>query len=173
MDVVQIVLRLIHIAAGVFWVGATFAFFLFMRPSAKAIGPDGEGAFMDQLMRVRNFPRAMSIATGLTVAAGALLYWRASGGLNDAWLTSGTGIGFSIGALAAIVSFLVGPIVLGPTVDKLGKIGGRLKEERRPPTAEEGATLMALDERLTRIGAIDLVLLGVAVFFMAISRYLG
>ncbi len=39
MDVFQIVLRLIHIGAGVFWVGAAFAFFLFFRPSAKGHRP--------------------------------------------------------------------------------------------------------------------------------------
>ncbi len=128
---------------------------------------------MDQVMRVRKFPRAMSIATGLTVAAGALLYWRSSGGLNPAWLASGTGIGFTVGALAAIMSFLFGPLLIGPTIDKLGAIGGRLKEEWRPPTAEEGSALMALDQHLTRVAGIDLALLGVAVFFMATARYLG
>ena len=36
MDV--LVLRLIHIGAGAFWVGAVFTFFLFVQPAATASG---------------------------------------------------------------------------------------------------------------------------------------
>ena len=85
-----------------------------------------------------------------------------------------TGLGFTIGAIAAIVSLsLLGPLSILPTISKLQALGGRLKAEARPPTPEEGATLHALDRRLTQIGQLDLVLLLVAVVMMATARYLG
>ena len=173
MDPLLLLLRVLHIGSGIFWVGAAFTFFLFVSPSAKAIGTDAQGAFMDQITRVRRFPTAVLVAGTITVLAGALLYWRDSGGLNAAWISSPTGIGFSIGALTAIVSLALGPIFILPSVDGLQAIGGRLQAEHRPPTPEEGATLQALDRRLTQVGQIDLVLLSVAVLMMATARYLG
>jgi uncharacterized membrane protein len=173
MDPFLLLLRVLHIGSGIFWVGAAFTFLLFVNPSAKALGTDAQGAFMDQITRVRRLPMVVLIAGVVTVLAGATLYWRASGGLNSAWISTPTGIGFSIGALAGIVSMALGPIFIVPNFEKVQAIGGRLQTERRPPTPEEGATLQALDQRLTQVGRIDLVLLTVAVLMMATARYLG
>ena len=38
MDI--LLLRLIHIGAGAFWVGAVFTFFCFVQPAAVAVGPE-------------------------------------------------------------------------------------------------------------------------------------
>lgn len=172
MDYGILILRILHIGAGAFWVGAAFAFFLFVQPSLKALGPEGEGAFMRDLTKVRRFPTVILVATVITVGAGALLYIRNAGGL-ELWLDSRTGVGFTIGASAAIVSFLLGPLGILPTIKKLEAIGDTLMAERRHPTPEEGATLGALQARLRKIGAVDLVFLAIAILFMSMSRYLG
>jgi uncharacterized membrane protein len=114
MDPFLLLLRVLHIGSGIFWVGAAFTFLLFVNPSAKALGTDAQGAFMDQITRVRRLPMVVLIAGVVTVLAGATLYWRASGGLNSAWISTPTGIGFSIGALAGIVSMALGPIFIVP-----------------------------------------------------------
>lgn len=173
MDLVVIVLRLLHIVSGILWVGAAFAFFLFVMPSSKALGPERHGAFMEQITKVRRFPRYAITTGAITVLAGAALYWIDSDGFTSAWMRTPTGIGFSIGAIAGIASFALGPAAIAPTIAKLEALGDRLKAEGRPPTAEEGATLQALDQRMTLIGRVDLVLLAVAITFMATSRYLG
>jgi uncharacterized membrane protein len=172
VDPFFLLLRVVHIGSGVFWVGAAFTFFVFVSPSAKAIGSEAQGAFMDHLTRVRRFPTVVLAAGIVTVLAGAVLYWRDSGGLSAAWISTPTGIGFSIGAVAAIVSLALGPLFIAPSVDGLQAIGSRLKSEQRPPTPEEGAKLQALDQRLTQVGQIVLVLLSVAVLMMATARYL-
>jgi uncharacterized membrane protein len=171
MDPFILLLRLLHIGSAIFWVGSAFTFFLFVSPSAKAIGPDAQGAFMNEVVR-RRFPMVVLVAGIITVLAGALLYLRDSGGLSSAWVTSPTGIGFSIGAVAAIISLVLGPTVILPTISNLYALGGQLKAEGRPPTPEEGAILHALDRRLTVVGQFDLVLLSVAVVMMATARYL-
>lgn len=171
MDPYLLVLRLLHIGFGIFWVGGAYTFFLFVSPSAKALGPDANGAFMNEVVR-RRFPMVVLVAGIVTVLAGALLYLRDSGGLSMTWIRTPTGTAFSIGAVAAIVSLALGPLVILPTITKLQTLGGQIKTEGRPPTPEEGATLHALDRRLTQVGQFDLVLLTVAVVMMATARYL-
>lgn len=172
MDWFLILLRVVHIGAAVFWVGSAFAFFLFVQPAVRSLGPDAEGAFMGNFTRVQRFPMIILGATLLTVGAGLILYLRNAGGLQ-LWLGSPTGIGFTIGASAAIVSFALGPSVILPTIAKLDAIGKALEAGRRAPTQEEGATIQALQARLHSVGRIDLVFLAIAVLFMATSRYLG
>ena len=100
------------------------------------------------------------------------MYLRDAGGLQ-LWLGSATGIGFTIGAAAGIVSLALGPAVIVPTIGRLDAIGMTLETEHRPPTPEEGARIQALQGRLDTAGKVDLVFLAIAVLFMATSRYLG
>ena len=172
MDPVLLLLRVLHIGAGIFWVGSAFAFFFFVQPSVRSLGPEAEGAFMTNLSRVRRFPTIILIATIVTIVAGLLLYLRNAGGLQ-LWLGSATGVGFTIGAAAAIVSFAFGPLAILPTISKLEAIGDTLQTAQRPPTPEEGATIGALQARLKTAFQVDLLFLAIAVFFMATSRYLG
>jgi uncharacterized membrane protein len=41
MDTLMIILRLIHIFAGTFWVGGAALVVFFISPTAKSLGPDG------------------------------------------------------------------------------------------------------------------------------------
>ncbi|MBA3779998.1 MAG: hypothetical protein H0X16_12015 [Chloroflexi bacterium] len=172
MDVGLLLLRVVHIGAGVFWVGGAFTFFLFVAPSAGALEPPATKRFMDEVVNNRRFPTAILIASTLTILAGALLYWRDSAGLSAAWITSPTGIGFTVGAVAAIVSWILGPLAIRPTITRLQELGDQVMEAHRPPTAEEAGTLAALNQRLRTVGIINLVLLGIAVLSMAVARYL-
>jgi uncharacterized membrane protein len=172
MDPVVLLLRLLHIGAGIFWVGAGFSFFLFVQPSVRSLGPEVEGAFMHNLARVRRFPIVILTAGIITVLAGLTLYLRNAGGM-ELWIGSPMGIGFTIGAAAAIVSFLLGPFAIVPTIKKLETLGSSIAAAKRAPTAEEGSAIEALQARLHTVGKIDLVFLAIAVLFMATSRYLA
>ena len=48
MDTYLVVLRIVHILAGVFWVGAALTAFLFLQPAAREVGP-AAGPFMAHL----------------------------------------------------------------------------------------------------------------------------
>src|SRR5215510_9112272 len=85
MDTYMVVLRILHIVAGVFWVGAVLVTFLFLQPTAREIGP-AAGPFMAHLAGKKKLVDWVLRAAGLTILAGALMYWRISGGLDPDWI---------------------------------------------------------------------------------------
>ncbi len=172
MDPLVIALRVLHIGTGVFWVGAAFTFFGFVEPTAKRLGPDA-ARFMEEVTVKRRFPIIITIGAALAIVSGLALYWRDSAGLRLEWITSPTGLGFTVGGLAAIAAFAIGLAFIKPNVDRLGALGARLQAERRAPTEEEAAEMHRIDVIMHRSGVADIVLLTVAVVAMASARYLG
>lgn len=171
-QVFQIILRILHIGSGVFWAGTAWFFFGWVEPTTKAIGPQA-GPFMHHVVRQRRVVKFILGAGAINVAAGLFLYWRASAGLDPAWIGSRVGIGFTLGGIAAIVAFVLGFIVIGPTVERLDVAGTAMATAGRPPTPDELTKFHALEARLHNAGLADLVLLVTAVVLMASSRYLG
>ncbi len=171
MDTYMVVLRILHILAGVFWVGAAFTTILFLQPTAREVGP-AAGPFMAHLAGKKRLVDWVLRAAGLTVLAGLLMYWRVSGGLDGDWLRSAQGVSLTIGALCAIAAFSLGLSVIRPTIMATLAIGREVAASGGPPTPEQGAQLQALQERGTAIGRVVLPLLVVAVAGMAAARYL-
>lgn len=171
MDWYVIILRVIHISAGIFWVGAAFVLFLFVQPSVKDLGPEGQ-RFMGHLVTRKRLPMAITLSGGVTVLAGLLLYWRDSGGLGVDWITSGPGIGFTVGGLAAIVTLALGLSITKPAVDRIGALGQEIAGGGGPPTPEQAAEMQRLQSRTVAVGRLSMVLLAIAVVAMAISRFL-
>lgn len=171
MDAYVIVLRIVHILAGAFWVGATAMIFLFIQPSARELGPEG-GRFMLHLAIRKRVTTIVLWAAGLNVAAGLLLYWRSSDGLRTAWITSAPGLTFSVGGLAAIAAFSIGLSTVRPTVRTIAALGQAIAGSGGPPTPEQAQELQGLQRRMAAAGKVVLVLLTVAVVGMASARYL-
>src|SRR5690242_20946730 len=99
----MVVLRLIHILAGIFWVGATIFLAAFLLPAARAVGPSA-GAVMTELMQRQRLQRWINIAMTLAILAGFALYGidsRISGG---GFGRSPAGMTYAVGALLAIVA---------------------------------------------------------------------
>src|SRR5919106_6918386 len=121
MDWYVIILRVIHIAAGIFWVGAAFVLFLFIQPSVKDLGPEGQ-RFMGHLATRKRLPLLIMLSAVVTILAGLLLYWRASHGFDVDWIGSGPGVAFTVGGLAAIVTLALGLSLTKPAVDRIGAL---------------------------------------------------
>ena len=83
-----LLLRIVHILAGVGWVGGAVIHTLFLEPSAKATAPDSR-RFMQYLMGRGRYSVFMAVTSGLTVLAGGLLFWNSSGGFQWIWIRSG------------------------------------------------------------------------------------
>jgi uncharacterized membrane protein len=171
VDWYLIVLRAIHILAAVFWVGSFYIFFFFIEPSVKELGPIG-GQFMGHLAEKKKMPIVIAITAATTIVAGTLLYWRVSDGFDVDWITSATGVGFTVGALSAIIAFALGFIVIKPAIERMGTIGQGIAASGTPPTEDQAAEMQRLGAKLVMMGRIDFVLLTVAVVAMATARFL-
>jgi len=167
-----LILRLIHIGVGAFWVGAVFTNVLFLQPAAAALGPDG-GRFMFRLIRHGRFPMAILGSAILTVVSGIVLLWMTTDGLDIARLLAANRLGFTVGGIAAILTFAVGSLYVFPRTERLAELMGAVMTEQRPPSGDEQATLMRLRTELLRAGWVTVVGLAIAVVAMATGRYWG
>src|SRR5262245_1490916 len=110
MDYLKIVLRLIHILAGVFWVGSSLVFAFFIGPAMAANAEAGQKIIAHLVTKAKISARITAAAI-LTVLAGIWLYAIDSDGFTSAWQRSGPGVGFGIGALFAIIGLAFGIMV--------------------------------------------------------------
>jgi hypothetical protein len=167
MDI--LVLRLIHIGAGAFWVGAVFTFFLFVQPAAVAVGPDGT-KLMYQLIHHRRLPVVILSSAAVTVLAGIWLLIITTNGLDPALLFDEARMGYTVGGVVAILTFGIGGLYVFPRTQTVERILGGLLTEGRPPTPDEGGTLARIAGETRRAGWVVLAGLVVAVVTMATAR---
>lgn len=165
-----VVLRLIHVLGGAVWLGAAVTMFLFLQPTARATAPEGQ-RFMLHLLRNRRFSEVVLSAAILTGAAGGILFWRDTNGLQLASMTQPGLIGFTIGGVAGGLAFLLFLFVGYPAGRRLISIGGQLEAERRGPNDDEQRVLATAQRRLNRVGITVLALLVLAAGAMATARY--
>lgn len=171
MDWYQIVLRVVHILVGVFWVGTAIFSFVYLQPAVKELGPTGQ-QFMGHLVEKKKLSVVILTSAVVTILAGILLYWRDSNGFDLDWITSATGLAFTVGGVAAILAFVFGLILVKPAMDRMGTLGQSIAMSGGPPTDAQVSEMQRLGSRLTLIGQLNLLLLIVAVVAMAAARFL-
>lgn len=169
MDYYMVVLRVLHIVSGAYWAGAAFVLSAFVTPTAKAAGLEG-GKYMQTLARSR-LSASLSAAAGITVLSGFLLYWRDSGGFQAAWILSGQGLGYSLGAVAGLAAFAIGALT-GRTVKRMGEVAAEMQAAGGPPSPAQMAEIQALQKKLADSGAWLAILLVIALLGMSVARYL-
>lgn len=161
-------LRIIHIVGGVFWVGGALIMTFFIVPTIGATSEAGQ-KFVAHLMNNLKFSNRMSAAAGSTVLAGAILYWIDSQGLTSPWMKSGAGIGFTIGAVFALIGLVTG-MLMGRSTKAMAGLGGKMQGQ---PSPEQLSQMQAIRKQQATYSTITAVALILAVIFMAIARYLG
>lgn len=162
-------LRLLHVVAGVFWVGSAVYGALFLLPTARAAGPEG-GRFVARLMQ-RMGP-AMGIGMLLTVIPGFIMYRRLSAGFARAWVTSPQGLALGTGAVVTILAVILGIALNVPVRGKMVALRKDLETQGGASDAAAAAQLARLQVRLERGAQVVALLLLVAVGAMAVARYL-
>ena len=167
----MVVLRVVHILAGVFWVGAALTTLLFIQPAARELGP-AAGPFMMHLAGRKRLIDYVLGAAGLTVLAGLLMYWRVTGGLDLDVIGSAYGISLTIGALCAIAALAIGGSIVRPGIMATLAIGREVTAGGGAPTPEQAARMQAIQRRSIAAGKAIVPLLIVAVIGMAAARYL-
>jgi Na+/glutamate symporter len=109
----------------------------------------------------------MSIAAGLTVLAGFALYWIDSSGFTSAWMQSGAGRGFGIGAAFGAIGFVYG-VLIGRTTNTLVALGGQMQGK---PSHDQMSQLQSLQKKQTNYSTIAAITLTLSMIFMSIARY--
>ncbi|NWG35283.1 MAG: hypothetical protein HXY42_12650 [Chloroflexi bacterium] len=166
MNTYLLVLRLVHIVAGIIWGGGALIMSFFIGRAIPATGESGQ-KFAQHLMnnlRMHRFMTAMAVST---VVAGILLYWHDSNGFTSAWMTSGAGIGFGIGAVFGLIAFVFGAI-FGNSNAKLARLGAQIQGK---PTDEQLAQIQAIQKRIKTVSPIHVYSMILAMLFMATARY--
>lgn len=162
-SIVLFLLRAIHVVGGVLWVGGVVVVAFFLLPATQALGAQAQ-PMMGFIMGRRKLPVYLMVLGILTTLAGLVLMWRNISLTGGAWARSPMGMGFSVGATAAILALIVGMTVSAPTAKRLGPP----KPGAAPLSDEERA---ALTKRLALGGRITFVLLSISALFMATARY--
>lgn len=171
MDLLLIFFRIIHVGSAMIWFGGAIVSSFFLQPTVEALGVAGQ-PFMDHLMNRRKMGIMFPIVAALTILSGAVLYWRDSAGLQLTWITSPTGLAYTVGGLAAIIAFVGGAVLIGPGIAEQTAVRGELAAGDGVPTTEQRDRLDRADGRLKLASRVDLPLLILAGLTMAVARYL-
>lgn len=171
MDSWLIVLRVVHVGSAMAWFGGAIVGGFFLFPAARTLGPAGQ-PFMDQLMNRRRLGVFFPVVASLAILSGAALFWRDSNGLTSAWISSPSGLAFALGGLAAILAFVGGMILIGPSVAEETAVRNELALSGGAPTEAQRKRLERADRRMQLANRLDLPLILLAGLTMAIGRYL-
>jgi uncharacterized membrane protein len=171
MDAYMVILRIIHIFSGVFWVGSTFLIVGYVAPTVAAAGDAGR-AFMSQFVLKTGFSHSMAITGTLTTISGLLMYWEIFGFRSDVF-NSGYGAALSIGAIAGILALISGFAFQFNSITKMKAINREVEASGGPPSPDQMAELGRHGERVALGGRIAAILMTIALIGMSTAQYLG
>jgi hypothetical protein len=156
MNWLMIVLRLVHIGSGAMWVGMMAFMTFYLTPALAEVGPDA-GKVMQALQR-QKIMIVMPVIALLTIISGIWLMMRLYAGPSD-FAASRMGMALNVGALSAIIAFLIGIIFMRPLMEKAMATTDPAEAQK---LRARGATLSRWVARLLML----------ALGAMAVARYL-
>ena len=170
MSTLIIGLRLVHILAGIFWVGTTLFLAFFLAPALGSAGP-AAGPVMGGLQR-RGMMTALPVSALLTMASGAWLYQLVSGGSIAAFMRSAPGATLAGAGTLALLAFALGMAVARPAAMAAARLSQELPavsdEAERARRQEQ---LRALQHRNAVVSRVVAVMLIASAAGMAVARY--
>ena len=153
------------------WAGASMMLTFIVEPAVIASGEDGT-RFMQRLTTQGRFANYMLVSAVLAVAAGATLLWIVSAGFSKAWVSTGPGLGFTLGGVSALIAFFIGYLVQNRSTERMVHLGQTITTGGNPPNQEQLAMLQTYRTRISLGGRWTTGFLILAVVLMAVSRYL-
>lgn len=167
MNVELLVLRLVHIVGGMFWVGAALFTAFFLMPALSKLGPVA-GQVMGGLQQ-RKMMTWLPLVAILTILSGARLMMIVSGG-DPHWFVHRSGHTYAVSASLAIIAWLLGIFVSRPAMMKVAKLNQSAASDE-PSRELIAAEIRRLQLRMMRVTKVATVLLLLAAAGMAIARY--
>jgi uncharacterized membrane protein len=165
----MLILRIIHIFTGVFWAGFAFFNIIFLQPTIRAIGPDGQKT-MQHLTQKTRFLNTLYISATLTVISGLIMYWILAGS-RFALMPGGHGHSITMGSIAGLAVWVILMFIIHPIFRRMKSIGKEIQTQGNPPSPEQTAEMQALVIKLGKAGKLAGVLLAIVVLGMAAARY--
>lgn len=165
----MLVLRVVHVLGGVFWVGAMMYNTFFLMPVLSQAGPAAGTVIAG--MQQRKLFMWLPIAAIATMLAGIRLLMIQSAGFSSIYFSTAPGRTYLVGAVMAVTAFAVGLFVARPTMMRMTQLGASLPtadESRRAALQEEMAVLR---RRGAVSGSLVTWLLIGATVAMAVGRY--
>jgi len=172
MDILMIILRIIHIFSGVFWLGVSFFNIGFLQPAVRATGAEGQKV-MQHLTQHTRMTAAVYTAATLSVLSGLIMYGIVSGGFQGRWITSPYGLAITIGGLAGLTAWVVVMFVVRGIFSQMQAIGHTIQAQGGPPTPEQVNAMQALGARLAKVGQYGVALMAVALLGMSVAQYIS
>ena len=170
MDPLMLALRWIHVVAGSLWAGAAVFIAFVLQPAIDDAGP-GAASIMPALRR-RGIMTVLPLLALATILSGMGLFWMVGGGDFRGFMGSATGVALSLGGLAAFLAFLIGILVMRPSMMGAASI---FQSVASAPAEEQAGRLAAAAELRTRAARAARyvgILLLLAATAMSVARYL-
>ncbi|HEX6573747.1 MAG TPA: hypothetical protein VF042_02160 [Gemmatimonadaceae bacterium] len=169
MQALLIIARILHVLSGIMWVGVMVFNARFLGPALNDIGPDA-GKVMQALVK-RGFINFLPGVATMTIISGAYLYWHDSVGLDSTFTSSRPGMTFGLGAVLAVIAYIIGMVVIRPAIKVSLSLGPQLAGASEADRAVMMAQMGAAREKSTMWGRIVAWLLILAAVAMAVARY--
>jgi len=165
-----IVLRLVHILGGVFWVGSALFTSIFLIPALAGVGP-AAGQVMAGLQGRRLFT-VLPVVAVLTILSGLRLMQLTSGGFSAVYFEQTAGQAYTASAVAATLAFILSIVVARPAAVRSARIAAQMATSDPSTRPELVRELEGLRRRGAVSSAIAVTLLVLGAAGMAIARYL-
>ncbi|MBW8011574.1 MAG: hypothetical protein FVQ83_10100 [Chloroflexi bacterium] len=165
-EIVRLLIRVIHILAGVVWAGGLITMARFISPVVEAIGEAGK-EFMAEMNRRRIFQITMSSAAGLTILSGLVMYISKYERLAP--LTTLQGLAITAGSLFGILAFATASMMQSRSLTRLRSISQEIGASGGPPSQEQAAEIESLQETIAKGGALATIFMVLSVIGMALS----
>jgi len=164
-----LILRLVHILGGIFWVGSGLFNAFFLLPVLRESGPAAANVMMG--LQRRKMLVWIPVAAILTMLAGLRLMMIASNNFSRAYFATPSGKGYAVAGIMAIVAFLVGMIVARPGAAKMSELSSiAVSDEINRDRIK--AEIAALQKRVAMSSTTSTLLLILSAIGMAVARYL-
>ena len=167
-----LILRVIHIVGGIFWLGSGLFTTFFLIPALGRLGPAAAGPLMGALQQRRLFT-ILPVVAVLTIVSGTRLLQIVSGGFTPAYIASRTGQTLLWSGVAAVIAFVLSLLVARPAAVRSGQLGASLATLPEAERAARASEAERLRRRSGVASTVAMVLLIGAAVGMAVARYLG
>ena len=161
MNTELIVLRIVHILSGVFWVGAAVYLTLVLEPKLRQLSNEVERDVLQAVSKLNSL--WITLSAVITMAAGFALISRTPGRSFDQLFSNGWGWAIGIGLVASLLAFFLS-----------GWVGANTAKLRRGLSGDSSVEPSSLDTirgRITVGSRVNAVLVIIAVGTMAAARY--